>query len=160
MQRMRRALVLAGGAALAGSVVALGGPASAAEETSLDISWVKNNVVLTGAHPDEATIMAKYRCEGTGFHLWASVKQGPGIDEEHTSSADAESWYETPEGPAPVCDGKNHVIRYTVTRVEGFDQLQKGEAWVQFVFFYVDANGAEVRAADVGWAQVKAPGGR
>ena len=102
------------------------------EETSPEIAWVKNNVVVKGANPDKATVKAKYRCTGDGVHLWASVKQGPGIDEQHTSSADADSWYETPEGPTPTCDGKNHVIRYTVSRVEGWDRLVKGAAWVQF----------------------------
>jgi hypothetical protein len=139
--------------------VTLGGPASAAEETSAEIAWVKNNVVVTGANPDEATIMAKYRCTGEGVHLWASVKQGPNIDEDTNSSTDAESWYETPEGPVPVCDGKNHVIRYTVTRVDGFDTLEKGRGWVQFVFFYMNTDGEFTRAADVGWANVKVPGG-
>jgi hypothetical protein len=32
---------------LVSSAVALGGPASAAEETSPEIAWVKNNVIVT-----------------------------------------------------------------------------------------------------------------
>ena len=152
---MRGSLIAAAGAALA-TVVAVGGAATAAEETSPEIAWVKNNVVVKGNNPDQATIMAKYRCVGEGVHLWASVKQGPNVTETNNSSAVADSWYETPEGPAPRCDGKTHVIRYTVTRVEGWEALKTGRAWVQFVFFY----GAGNRAADVGWATVKAPRGK
>lgn len=91
-----------------------GGAASAVEETSPEIAWVKNNVIVTGANPDQATIMATYRCSGDGVHLWASVKQGPNITEENNTSDFAESWYETPEGPTPVWNGKTHVLRYTV----------------------------------------------
>jgi len=150
----------AAAALAAGAVVATAAPSFAAGETSPEIDWVKTNVIVTGANADQATITTKYRCEGEGFHLWASVKQGPLITETDNTSAFAESWYETPEGPVPVCDGKTHVARWTVTRVDGFDTLTTGDAWVQFVFFYGGDGGAPMRAADVGWATVKAPAGR
>ena len=131
--------------------------ASAQPQTSY--AEVKN-VVQTGAQPDQAVVTVKYRCTGFGVHLWASAKQGPDLDPSlpmgsGTTAARADSWYETPEGPAPTCDGKNHVERYTITRVDGWDRLGKGEAWVQFVFFYVDGQGQQARAADVGWQTVR-----
>ena len=156
---MRRALIAAAGAALA-TVAAVGGAATAAPaETSPEIAWAKNIVVVKGNNPDQAIVMTKYRCVGEGVRLWASIKQGPNVTETNNTSADADSWYETPEGPVPQCDGKTHVIRYNVTRVEGFEPLRTGKAWVQFVFFYIDGDG-ENRAADVGWATVKAPRGK
>ena len=153
---MPRVLCAVIGAAAVASTAVLGvGSAAAATESSPEISWVARNVVVSGTDPDQATVMAKYRCSGQGFHLWASVKQGPQITETQNTSNFARSWYETPEGPTPVCDGKNHVIRYTVTRAEGWEQLRNGRAWVQFVFFY--DNGTEMggRAADVDWATVR-----
>ena len=143
-----------------GAVIAPAAAAGAATETSPEIAWVNDNVVVTGADSSTAYVQAKYACEGTGLHLWASVKQGPGIDEEHTTSNFADAWYETPEGPAPTCDGKTHVTRFEVSLVDGFDPLVSGDAWVQFVFFYANSEGAFTRAADVGWATVKAPAGR
>jgi len=133
--------------------------ASAAEETSPEVAWVNDNVIVTGSDPDTAYIQAKYSCEGEGVHLWTSVKQGPEITEEHTTSDFAVSWYETPEGPVPDCDGKTHVTRFAVSLAEGWQPLVSGRAWVQFVFFYVNASGDVVRAADVGWATVQAPRG-
>lgn len=117
-------------------------------------------MIVTGAHPDRATVKAKYRCSGTGVHLWASVKQGPWIDEKHTSSVYAASWYETPAGPAPVCDGRTRVARYTIYRSteRSFDRLRDGRAWLQFVFFYINGRGEQTRAAHVGWTNVKVPG--
>jgi hypothetical protein len=158
---MRRPFAIAGVvAAIMGSSLTLGGAASAGTaESSPEIAWVKSNVVVTGANPDQATIMAKYNCSGVAEHLWTSIKQGPAIDEEHNTSEFADAWYETPEDALPTCDGKTHVLRYTVTRVDGFDTLHKGEGWLQFVFFYINDEGQFTRAADVGWATVKAPGG-
>jgi hypothetical protein len=134
--------------------------AAAAAETSPEIAWVNDNVIVTGADPTTAYIQAKYSCEGEGVHLWTSVKQGPNIDEEHTTSDFAVSWYETPEGPVPNCDGKTHVTRFAVSLADGFDPLVSGDAWVQFVFFYINTEGVFTRAADVGWATVQAPTGR
>jgi hypothetical protein len=148
-------------AALAASaVIAPATSASAAEETSPEVAWVNDNVIVTGSDPDTAYIQAKYSCEGEGVHLWTSVKQGPEITEENTTSDFAVSWYETPEGPVPTCDGKTHVTRFAVSLADGWEPLVSGRAWVQFVFFYVNASGDVVRAADVGWATVQAPRGR
>jgi hypothetical protein len=88
------------------------------------------------------------------------VKQGPEITEENTTSDFAVSWYETPEGPVPTCDGKTHVTRFAVSLADGWEPLVSGRAWVQFVFFYVTASGDVARAADVGWATVQAPRGQ
>jgi hypothetical protein len=144
----------------AAAVITPAASATAATETSPEVAWVNDNVIVTGSDPGTAYIQAKYSCEGEGVHLWTSVKQGPNIDEEHTTSDFAESWYETPEGPVPNCDGKTHVTRFAVSLVDGFDPLVSGDAWVQFVFFYVDPAGVFTRAADVGWATVQAPAGR
>jgi hypothetical protein len=71
----------------------------------------------------------------TALHLWASVKQGPNIDPpEHTSSADARAWYETPDAAVPTCDGDSHVLRYTIYR-----------------------ENAAARGALSGWVKVKTP---
>jgi hypothetical protein len=147
-------------AALAASAVIVPATlASAAAETSPEVAWVNNNVIVNGSDPNTAYIQAKYSCEGEGVHLWTSVKQGPEISEENSTSDFAVSWYETPEGPVPNCDGKTHVTRFAVSLADGWEPLVSGPAWVQFVFFYVNSAGEVARAADVGWATVKAPAG-
>lgn len=157
--RSRTAAASAAAFAVAG-IIAPAAPALAAAETSPEVAWVNNNVVVSGADTSTAYVMAKYSCEGQGVHLWASMKQGPMIDEDHTTSDYAVSWYETPEGPAPVCDGKTHVTRFEVSLSDGFSPATTGPAWVQFVMFYITPDGEFVRAADYGWGTVKAPAGR
>lgn len=157
--RLRTAAVAAAAFAVTG-IIAPAAPALAAAETSPEVAWVNDNVIVSGADTSTAYVQAKYSCEGTGVHLWASMKQGPLIDEDHTTSNYAVSWYETPEGPKPVCDGKTHVTRFEVSLSEGFSPATTGRTWVQFVFFYITPDGQFARAADVGWATVKAPAGR
>lgn len=66
---MRRSTTVVATAAVVASTLSLGWAATAAEEASPEIAWVKNNVVVKGNNPDQATIMAKYRCVGDGVHL-------------------------------------------------------------------------------------------
>ena len=143
---MRISRVVTTAALSAGAVVATAGAAYAAPATA--VPEVKN-VVVTGTNPDQAVVHVKYRCSGEPIHLWASVKQGPGIDPAtgHTGSADADAWYETTdEELTPTCDGQSHVLRYTLDRVGGFDRLHSGPAYVQFVIFYADSNGFQRQA--------------
>lgn len=46
------------------------------------------------------------------------------------------------------------------SRVDGFAALEKGEGWVQVVFFYINEDGEFAPAADVGWVNVEAAAGR
>jgi hypothetical protein len=144
------------------------------EQTS-GIKWFGHTVKLKKNHPDKAIVTVRYKCQGVGIHLWASVKQGPGVN-SYKSSAErpsppadvARSWYETPEGPVPFCDGKAHTLRYVISRVtEGSEthpqpwgKLKCGRAWAQFVIFSVPegADPAETeptREAFAGWVHVR-----
>ena len=111
---------------------------------------------MNAAKPDEARVHVRYRCSGIGVHLWASVKQDM-IDPEADyplGSRSSESWYETPEGPAPICDGEWHAQPITVILADGWEQLEAGEAYLQFVIFTADGG----RGAVDGWQTVKATG--
>lgn len=161
--KVAAAAALATGAVLgtAGPALAAGGHSTVIEPAGPEISWVKDSVIVRGNNPDEAIVQAKYRCEGAGVHLWASVKQGPDLDVAtgHTGSAYADSWYETPEGPMPICDGRTHVVQYTLSRSteDDFERLEDGQALLQFVFFYVDRAGNPHRAGYAAWVDVKTP---
>ncbi|HET7682676.1 MAG TPA: hypothetical protein VFK34_03295 [Marmoricola sp.] len=135
--------------AITGSLLALGtalAPVAANAEGDLpapEVSFVHQNVIVTGAHQDEATVLAKYRCYGgeEGTHLWVSVKQGDNLEAEGSSQW-ATSWYDTnyqwaenPAGQTIDCDGRWHATRFTVKRVEGWGELERGSAWVQFCVY-------------------------
>jgi hypothetical protein len=150
-------------------------------EQTAGIKQFHRNVHVKKRNPDQAVIKVRYKCEGTGTHLWASVKQGRAVnqfqptEERPSPPADiARAWYETPEGPTPTCDGKARTLRYTISRVtegtethpEAWERLKDGRAWAQFVIFYAPpgANPADPatwqRDAFAGWVQVKAPNRR
>ena len=99
---------------------------------------------------DDAVVKVRYKCEGVGVHLWASVKQGRKVnrytptDGRTSPPADiARAWYETPEDAVPTCDGKAHTFRYVVSRAtegtpdhpDAWQRLREGRAWAQFVIF-------------------------
>jgi hypothetical protein len=101
-------------------------------------------------HPNQAVVKVRYKCDGMAVHLWASLKQGPGVTayestpERPSPPADvARAWYETPEEAVPTCDGTFNTLRYTVTRVtdgtethpEAWGKLWRGKAFAQFVVF-------------------------
>jgi hypothetical protein len=139
---LKRAALAA--AATAGAVIGLAAPAAAAapvKDAQADVAWVNDNVFLS-ADGSSATVLGKYRCSGgqTGTHLWVSVKQGPGIDAEHTTSDYASAWYDTnynyaqdPAGLTVNCDGRWHVSRITLKPV--FGALTAGSAYVQWCMF-------------------------
>lgn len=102
-----------------------------------EVSWVNNNVIVTGRDGNQAALLAKYRCYGgrTGTHLWASVKQGGQALEGPGSSQRATSWYDTnyqyandPAGQTINCDGHWHATRFTVKLVDGWQPLTDGRA--------------------------------
>ena len=144
-------------------------------EQTAGIKRFHRTVHVKRHNPDQAVVKVRYKCEGVGVHLWASVKQGPEVNrykptaERPSPPADiARAWYETPEGPVPTCDGKANTFRYTISRVtEGTDthpdawkRLKEGRAWAQFVIFYVpdgvDRNNPDnwKRDAFAGWVRV------
>jgi hypothetical protein len=152
-------------------------PSPPAEQTP-GIKWFDHRVYVKKHNPDQAVVRVRYRCEGVGAHLWASVKQGKQVNryvpapERPNPPADiARAWYETPEGPVPVCDGRFRTLRYKISRVtegtpghpEPWKRLKNGRAWAQFVFFYVPegANPADPslwrREAFAGWVKVIKP---
>jgi hypothetical protein len=155
----------AAGAALA--VAAMGLPsASAVEYADPQVAWTGTNINVA---PDgsAAYINGKYKCYGgqENTHLWVSVKQGPGLDDDHTSSGDADAWYDTnwnfendPAGLTVNCDGHWHTTRYTLK--QEFGELVDGIAFVQFCLF--DPTGNEENfpqgfAFDYSWKQVRVP---
>jgi hypothetical protein len=149
--------------AAAGALLTLGAafvPAAAnAEEGggpgSMEVAFVNANVVVTGAHRDQATVLGKYRCDGgrEGTHLWVSVKQGENLEAEGSSQwATAHydtnyMWAQDPAGMTLDCDGKWHAERVTVKMTPASaGLLQRGSAWVQFCAFdnhggFVSVNG-------------------
>lgn len=129
--------------ATAGAALGMAAPAAAApaQNTQPEIAWVNDNVFLS-ADGSSATVLGKYRCSGgqPGTHLWVSVKQGPGIDAEHTTSNYASAWYDTnyyfgqdPAGMTLDCDGRWHVSRITVKPV--FGTLGAGSAYIQWCVY-------------------------
>ena len=159
---MKLALKLVGAAASATALLALGMPAATADEPQ--VAWTGMNINVS---PDgsAAYINGKYKCDGgeEGSHLWVSVKQGENIDADHTSSSDADAWYDTnwnfsesnPAGLTVDCDGHWHVARYELRQV--FGDLQDGIAFVQFCLF--DSSGSEESGFkfDYSWKQVRVP---
>lgn len=160
----RSLLKSAAGAACALGLMAAGSPAGAAEMPAPQVEWTGTNINVS---PDGSTafINGKYRCWGgrEGTHLWVSVKQGAGLSEpDHTSSADADAWYDTnwnfansEAGLTVDCDGHWHVTRYALKRV--FGELHDGTAFVQFCLF--DSTGSEETgfAFDYSWKTVRVP---
>ena len=140
--------------------------ASATEYADPQVAWTGANINVA---PDgsAAYIDGKYNCYGgrENTHLWVSVKQGPGLDDEHTSSGDADAWYDTnwnwesdPAGLTVACDGRWHVTRYTLK--QEFGELVDGPAFVQFCLF--DPTGNEENfpqgfAFDYSWKTVLVP---
>ncbi len=166
---MRLLKIVAGGLLAVG--IALVPSAAAHADEALpapEVAWVNDNVIVTGANGEEATLLAKYRCYGgeTGTHLWASIKQGGEDLEGEHSSARATSWYDTnyqwandPAGQTINCDGHWHATRFTVKLVEGWQPLTAGPAWVQFCVF--DSSATEDNfptgfAYSYGWMTVRA----
>src|SRR5690348_5044213 len=102
---------------------------------------VSNVTLLQGGA--RASITATYQCFGgrAGTHLWVSAKQGPNVSiPDHTSSSDAEAWYDTnwnynrdPAGLTVNCDGTVRTTTF-VLRPE-FGHLYKGKAFVQICLF-------------------------
>lgn len=128
-------------AVLALVVLGLPGSASAADYRPPQVAWT-GNVINVSPDGTTAHILGKYNCVGgrEGTHLWVSVKQGPGIDADHTSSGDAAAWFDTnwnfeesPAGLTVNCDGHWHTTRYTLKRE--FGDLVDGTAFVQFCLF-------------------------
>jgi len=153
------ALVIAAGVALMPAAAS----AAVDELPAPEVAWVSDNVIVTGAHRDQASVLAKYRCYGgeTGTHLWASVKQGGEDLEDEGSGAWARSWYDTnyqyeedPAGQTINCDGHWRTTKFVVKLVEGKELLTDGEAWVQFCVF----DSEEGFAYSYGWKTVKVPG--
>jgi hypothetical protein len=154
---LKKALAAASAAAIATTTLgAVSLPSASAHslpapvEQTEGIKWFGRTAHVRAHNPNEAVVKVRYKCEGMGFHLWASLKQGPGvrhyepIPERPYPPADvARAWYETPEGVVPTCDGTYNTLRYTVSRVtegtethpEAWGKLRRGKAFAQFVVF-------------------------
>jgi hypothetical protein len=158
---MRNVLKAAGIAASTVALVAAGAPAATADAPQ--VSWTGMNINVS---PDGSTayINGKSKCDGgrDGTHLWVSVKQGENLDAEHTSSGDADAWYDTnwnfgesEAGLTVDCDGHWHVTRYELR--QEFGELHDGIAFVQFCLF--DSTGSEESGFmfDYSWKQVRVP---
>jgi hypothetical protein len=177
---LRKTLAAASAAAIASTTLATFGVASASadglgapQEKTPGIAWFGRKVVVDAHHPDRAVVHARYKCEGMAAHLWASAKQGEGVNsyvptpERPSPPADvARAWYETPEDALPTCDGTFHTTRYVIHRSTGTDthpeawgRLHKGRAWAQFVVFsFPEGSNPETdepnREAFAGWVRV------
>jgi hypothetical protein len=85
-----------------------------------------------------ATVRARYICP-EGFHLWVSAKQSAdGTPDQRLrlegSSQIAAAWLQSHPTPDTfTCDGKWHTDTFQIdTAEQGFGELQRGQAWVQF----------------------------
>jgi len=147
-------------------------------EQTAGIEWVSSRAFVKQYDPDRAVLRVQYRCAGVGVHLWASLKQGPGVtkyrpteDRPSPPAAVARAWYETPEKAKPTCDGQSHTLRYTVTRSTAltsthpkpWKRLRNGRAWAQFVVMSVPEGTKPTdkveptREAFAGWVRVVKP---
>ena len=85
-----------------------------------------------------ASVTARYICP-EGFHLWVSAKQSEDgrpdqrLREEGSSQV-AAAWLQSHPAPSEfTCDGRWHRGTFDIdTAEQGFGELQKGQAWVQF----------------------------
>jgi hypothetical protein len=142
---IRRVLAGAAGVALAGVLAAA--PASAAPKAATTSAKVVGTVHITSN--GTAEVQAQYTCTikdpvGNPGHLWVSVKQNDAGTKDPKISAEGSGWggtatrWEDSHRNPIVCDGKNHVARFTVDQLEdksGYKTLVKGQAWVQFCLF-------------------------
>jgi hypothetical protein len=154
--------LIAAGAAVSGLTAAFVPASTAVAEAELpapEVAFVGDNVVVS-ANGAEATVLAKYRCYGgeEGTHLWVSVKQDGEDLEGEGSSARARAWYDTnyqyaedPAGQTIACDGRWHATRFTVKLVDGWGELARRTAYVQFCAFDNRGNLASVN----GWKSVR-----
>ncbi|MFL6065100.1 MAG: hypothetical protein ACJ72G_10565 [Friedmanniella sp.] len=147
-------------------------------EQTAGIEWVSSRAFVKQYDADRAVVQVQYQCAGVGVHLWASLKQGSGVNKYKATKdrpsppADvARAWYETPEEAKPTCDGASHTLRYTVTRSTAatsthpkpWKRLRNGRAWAQFVVMSVPEGtkpGDKVepsREAFAGWVRVVKP---
>jgi hypothetical protein len=154
--------LIAAGAAVIGLTAAFVPASTAVAEAELpapEVAFVGDNGVVS-ANGAEATVLAKYRCYGgeEGTHLWVSVKQDGEDLEGEGSSARARAWYDTnhqyaedPAGQTIACDGRWHATRFTVKLVDGWGELARRTAYVQFCAFDNRGTLASVN----GWKSVR-----
>ncbi len=132
MKRISVSLALAFAAALAAAP-----SASAAKPPAKAITpsaSILGNVI---AQPDgTALVRARYQCS-EGDVLWVSAKQVASrrrdpILEQEGSSANSAAWLQT-HSMAFTCDGTKRTETFVIhANEQGFGQLAKGMAWVQF----------------------------
>jgi hypothetical protein len=139
---------------LVGSLVATATASPKAEPSAKTVGKVKR-------HKDgTATVKAHYICpSGPNWHLWVSAKQtadGSRDDRITREGAGfgriAATWLQS----HPVtfkCDGKWHTQKFGIdTEEQGYGELVKGDAWVQFCL--IDEP-AEVFLIDQHWSKVR-----
>jgi hypothetical protein len=141
------------GGLAAAAVLAIGlGAAATAGATSTTIhASIDGNVRIDPNDPSVAYVTGRYICQGgEESHLWVSVKQAadgrpdPALREE-SSSQIASAWVQAHPVPGEdfSCDGAWHTQTFTVdTQEQGFGQLERGQAWVQFCLFGADGQAA------------------
>lgn len=152
---MRMRIALAGLALVL--VASLGGVSTAGaapkgESVARVIGKVKTNDDGT------ATVKAQYVCPaGDNWHLWVSAKQVEGGErnpalEEEGSSQISDAWLQSHPGRF-TCNGKWQTDKFKIdTEEQGFGELERGEAWVQFCVID-EAAGAII--VDQRWAKVR-----
>jgi hypothetical protein len=131
-------------AAIAASVLGVGGAASAAPKPLPTTARVVGVVRIDQADPTVGYVTATYRCYGEG-ELWVSAKQtaardrDPALTEEGSSAISA-AWSMSHRNPV-TCDGKMHVQTFVVDQVETgmfgipLSPLERGYSYVQFCLF-------------------------
>jgi hypothetical protein len=144
--RYAATVALAAVAMLAGLAV----PASARTAYAQpEVKYVSD--VVVSANGGDAYVVALYRCYGgsAGTHVWVSAKQGPLVNTtDHSTSADAVSWYDTNWNPGPTgmgmlanCNGRWQVVKVDLKPETFFDgrgvspRLVSGVGLVQFCLF-------------------------
>ena len=126
------------------------GAASNSASVKPHISYVNPTVTFDGT---SAFVTGTFRCPDTGEHLhvWVSVKQGEDV-KAHSTSQDAEAWYDAhpgEESPGDVpCDGAWHTVTYELA--QKFGTLENGDAWIQFCL----VNSTEIVTSMSRWGTV------
>ena len=161
MIRTRRAAVAATAVGLAAAAQLTLAPAAlAAERPLIEVRNTSNNVFVDG---DTAQVTGLYRCspEAEFTHTWVSVKQGADMG-EHPSGSAATAWYDTNvtfqgEEPTLECDGTWQQLTVEVGRYEHKQQLQRGDAYLQWCFVAVAGERFEEPSLNT-WVKVKTNG--
>ena len=148
-ESMKRITIVA--AAIAAAAVAVPVTAGAAP-SGPGQAQILGTVVTHG--DGTASVRARYVC-ADGAHLWVSAKQAADGRRDarltqEGSSAHAAAWVQS-HPTEFTCDGRWHTGTFQIdTTEQGFGELERGQAWVQFCMY-----GERTAISESRWTHVR-----